>query len=89
MRLLKYVYLVAGIAIVPTGWATGAQAFSAQLPDPMDFGVVYEKLAFEAADTNGNDLVSEGEFVRDAAVGFSRTRPQPRRQADGGRTRTA
>ena len=37
----------------------------------MDFGVVYEELAFEAADTDGNNLVSEGEFVRDAAAAFS------------------
>ena len=32
---------------------------------------MYEKLAFEAADTDGNNLISEGEFVRDAAAGFS------------------
>jgi hypothetical protein len=42
-----------------------------KLPDPMDFGVVYEELAFEAADTDGNNLVSEGEFARDAAAAFS------------------
>ena len=74
MRRWRYIFLLAGLAIGPAGWATSgayAQPFSAQLPDPMDFGVVYEKLAFEAADTNGNDLVSEGEFVRDATVAFS------------------
>jgi Ca2+-binding EF-hand superfamily protein len=42
-----------------------------ELPDPMDFGVVYEELAFEAADTDGNKLVDEGEFARDAAAAFS------------------
>jgi hypothetical protein len=31
----------------------------------------YERLAFEAADTNSDDLVSEAELARDAAVGFS------------------
>ena len=56
------------------GWAASkvqAQGFTAELPDPMDFGVVYEKIAFEAADTDGNNLVSEAEFVRDAAAAFS------------------
>jgi Ca2+-binding EF-hand superfamily protein len=48
---------------------TGASA--QELPDPMDFGVVYEELAFEAADTDGNNLVDEGEFARDAAAAFS------------------
>jgi hypothetical protein len=48
-----------------------AQQTPADLPDPMDFGVVYEQFAFEAADTDGNNLISEGEFVRDAAAGFS------------------
>ena len=52
--------------------ATGAWAgYTAELPNPMDFGVVYEKIAFEAADTDGNNVVSEGEFVRDAATAFS------------------
>ncbi|WP_084165171.1 EF-hand domain-containing protein [Skermanella stibiiresistens] len=31
----------------------------------------YERLAFEAADTNSDAVVSEGELARDAAVGFS------------------
>ena len=52
--------------------AMAVTAASAQgLPDPMDFGVVYEELAFEAADTDGNNLVDEGEFARDAAAAFS------------------
>ena len=55
---------------MPASWATSG-AWAQQLPDPMDFGVVYEQLAFEAADTDGNNLVSEGEFVRDAAAAFS------------------
>jgi hypothetical protein len=48
-----------------------AQPAPQKLPDPMDFGVMYEEFAFEAADTDGNNLISEGEFVRDAAAGFS------------------
>lgn len=71
MRQWRYLFLLAGVAGGAAGGATAASAYSAQLPDPMEFGVVYEKLAFEAADTNGNDLVSEGEFVRDAAAGFA------------------
>lgn len=55
--------LVAGPAI--------AQPAPQKLPDPMDFGVFYQQFAFEAADTDGNNLVSEAEFVRDAAVAFS------------------
>lgn len=66
--LLAAVYMaIAAASIIP---AT-AQAWTAELPDPMDFGVVYEKIAFEAADTDGNNLVSEGEFARDAAAAFS------------------
>ncbi len=71
MRRWKYLFLLSGLLMWSSGWASNAQAYSAQLPDPMDFGVVYEKLAFEAADTDGNNLVSEGEFVRDAATAFA------------------
>lgn len=71
MRRRGYLLLLSGLLIGSSGWATNAQAYSAQLPDPMDFGVVYEKLAFEAADTDGNNLVSEGEFARDAAAAFA------------------
>jgi hypothetical protein len=54
-------------------WATGAAAQKpvTVLPDPMDLGFAYEAIAFEAADTDGNNLISEGEFVRDAAAGFA------------------
>lgn len=48
-----------------------AQAASTPLPEPMDMGVAYEEFAFEAADTDGDDLISEGEFARDAAAAFS------------------
>ena len=33
--------------------------------------LTYEQIAFDAADTNGDGLVSEGELARDAAVGFA------------------
>jgi hypothetical protein len=62
--------LTVGTAAWAITGAYGQQAPTA-LPDPMDFGVVYEQFAFEAADTDGNNLISEGEFVRDAAAGFS------------------
>ena len=66
--------LLTCVTITAASWAMGgptAQETPAALPDPMDFGVVYEEFAFEAADTDGNNLISEGEFVRDAAAGFS------------------
>lgn len=66
----KYL-LVLGCLTIGTATAAFAQEASTELPDPMDFGVMYQKFAFEAADTDGNDLISEGEFVRDAAAGFS------------------
>lgn len=46
-------------------------ASAQKMPDPMDFGADYEELAFEAADTNGDNLVDVGEFARDAAAAFS------------------
>lgn len=66
--------MLAGITIATVSWTAGgawAQQAPAALPDPMEFGAAYEMFAFEAADTDGNNLISEGEFVRDAAAGFS------------------
>jgi Ca2+-binding EF-hand superfamily protein len=61
------------LTCVATGCAALAAAAvaSEELPDPMDLGVPYQKFAFEAADTNGDDLISEGEFARDAAAAFA------------------
>jgi EF hand len=70
MKRRDCLFLSACLTVLPASWATSG-AWAQQLPDPMDFGVVYEQLAFEAADTDGNNLVSEGEFVRDAAAAFS------------------
>jgi hypothetical protein len=66
--------LVSGFTSLALGLGASqafAQPAPQELPDPMDFGVMYEQFAFEAADTDGNNLISEGEFVRDAAAGFS------------------
>ena len=57
-----------------------AQQSATKLRAPMDMGVDYEELAFEAADTDGDNLVSEGEFARDAAAGFSGLDATPTRQ---------
>lgn len=48
-----------------------AQQAPMVMPDPMSWGLAYEQMSFEAADTDGNNLISEGEFVRDAAAGFA------------------
>lgn len=73
MTARKCLLLLSCFTIGTTAWAiNGAYAQQdTELPDPMEFGVMYEKLAFEAADTDGDNLISEGEFVRDAAAGFS------------------
>jgi Ca2+-binding EF-hand superfamily protein len=42
-----------------------------QQGDPVIPPGMAERFAFDAADTNGDGFVSEGELVRDAAVGFS------------------
>ena len=64
---VSFTFLTAGWAAT----AAWAEPWTTELPNPMDFGVVYEKIAFEAADTNGDNVVSEGEFARDAAAAFS------------------
>ena len=74
MATKRCVRLLACVTIAAASWtmrSAVAQEAPASLPDPMDFGVAYEMFAFEAADTDGNNLISEGEFVRDAAAGFS------------------
>ena len=79
MNIKRCLRLLTCVTVGTAAWATagayGQQAPTA-LPDPMDFGVEYEQFAFEAADTDGNNLISEGEFVRDAAAGLQRARPQ-------------
>jgi Ca2+-binding EF-hand superfamily protein len=55
--LIAMTFAVSGLAV--------AQVDPAIPPDMAD------RFAFDAADTNGDGYVSEGELARDAAVGFS------------------
>ena len=50
---------------IPFGAAMAQQADAGLAPG------VYERFAFEAADTDGDGVVSEGELARDAAAAFS------------------
>ncbi|MGZ9034204.1 MAG: EF-hand domain-containing protein [Rhodospirillales bacterium] len=64
--------LCLGVAIA--AWATAcalAQQGKGDPDDPMDLGPAFQKVAFDAADTDGDGLVSEAEFVRDAAAAFA------------------
>jgi hypothetical protein len=68
-RVCRPVMPVALVAIAMTlalTFATGAVAGSAD-----DCECLYERLAFEIADTNDDGYIDEGEFTRDAAAGFS------------------
>jgi EF hand len=61
----------------PSAWVAVAIALGAtstavaQEGDPEIPPGMAERFAFDAADTNGDGFVSEGELARDAAVGFS------------------
>lgn len=55
-------------AVVTVAVALGAGAQQADPNVPPD---IAERFAFDAADTNGDGFVSEGELARDAAAGFS------------------
>ena len=59
------------LAAVTAPLVAHAQEAPMVMPDPMTWGLAYEQMSFEAADTDGNNLISEGEFVRDAAAGFA------------------
>lgn len=74
MNKALYLLPLGILALAAAGTVPGAsqaQQGSTQLRAPMDMGMDMEEIAFEAADTDGDDLVSEGEFARDAAAGFS------------------
>lgn len=60
-----------GAALISATAVMAAPPGVTVLPDPMDLGLAYEMIAFEAADTDGNNLISEGEFARDAAAAFA------------------
>lgn len=64
---------LAGFTLAATSmvaFSSYAQQAQTKLREPMDMGVDYEEIAFEAADTDGDNLISEGEFARDAAEKF-------------------
>ncbi len=64
----------------PAGWAVAALVLATILASAppaaaqrsgMSQALEQERMAFEIADTDGDMLISEGEFARDAAAGFS------------------
>ncbi len=74
MHLGRRYPLALCFAVAMTAWgASGAlaQQGKGDPDDPMDLGPAFQKVAFDAADTDGDGLVSEAEFVRDAAAAFA------------------
>lgn len=64
--------ILARSAVVAVAAGLGAIGMAvAQQADPNIPPGVYERLAFDAADTDGDGFVSEAELARDAAAGFS------------------
>jgi hypothetical protein len=63
--------LVWGVSIAAALTLATIGAADAQPADPNAAPGVYERLAFDAADTDGDGLISEAELARDAAAGFS------------------
>lgn len=63
--MMPVALLAVGLTLA-LSFATGAKADSAD-----DCECLYERLAFEIADTNDDGFIDEGEFTRDAAAGFS------------------
>ena len=76
-------WLVVAMAVGTIGAAAAQSAEGDMAP------LSYERFAFEAADTNGDGLISEAELARDAAAGFSgldRDRSETLRRRSSGRT---
>lgn len=74
MHFQKWYPLALYLGVSLATWAAGgavAQQAAGDPDDPMNLGPAYERVAFDAADTDGDGLVSEAEFVRDAAAGFA------------------
>lgn len=63
--MIRVAIVAIGLTLALT-FATGATAGSAD-----ECECLYERLAFEIADTNDDGYIDEGEFTRDAAAGFS------------------
>jgi hypothetical protein len=64
------------LSFLQSAWVAVAMTLGAIGPavaqvDPAIPPDIAERLAFDAADTNGDGYVSEGELTRDAAAGFS------------------
>lgn len=59
------------LSMALAGWAGAASAADTVPDDPMDLGPAFQKVAFDAADTDGDNLISEAEFARDAAAAFA------------------
>jgi hypothetical protein len=63
--MMRVALMAIGLTLALT-FSTAAIAGSAD-----DCECLYERLAFEIADTNDDGYIDEGEFTRDAAAGFS------------------
>ena len=63
--LVPSAYVAVAMTLGLVGTAVAQQTDGGAAPG------VYERLAFDAADTDGDGLVSEAELARDAAAGFS------------------
>jgi len=63
--LVRSLYAAGAVTVGAMGMAVAQQADGDMAPG------FYERLAFEAADTDGDGFVSEAELARDAAAGFS------------------
>ncbi|WGF88047.1 EF-hand domain-containing protein [Marinivivus vitaminiproducens] len=59
-------WLAALSAAFVTGGAWGAPLLAQEMPKG-----VYERIAFDAADTDGDGIITEAEMTRDAARGFA------------------
>ena len=64
------------LSLLPSAWVAVATVLGATAPALAQVGPdippdIAERVAFGAADTNGDGYVSEAELARDAAAGFS------------------
>ncbi len=74
------------LSVAMTAWAAGgalAQQGKGDPDDPMDLGPAFQRVAFDAADTDGDSLISEGEFARDAAAAFAKAFKAGDKSGDG------
>ena len=62
---LSSVYIAVALTLGPIGTAVAQQAGGGAMPG------FNERFAFDAADTDGDGVISEAELARDAAAGFS------------------